>query len=94
MHSNDILAYQNDIRAKAKSVTIPGMEWEDVSQEVMLHLLQVLHKYDPAKSSLRTFVSRVATNKILDLVRRSRAKKRGLLETVSLDALLEAGFEY
>jgi RNA polymerase sigma factor (sigma-70 family) len=94
MHTNDILAYQNDIHAKAKSVIIPGMEWEDISQEVILHLLQVLHKYDPTKSSPRTFVSRVATNKIRDLLRRSRAKKRGLMETVSLDALLEAGHEY
>jgi RNA polymerase sigma factor (sigma-70 family) len=89
----DILAYQNDIRAKAKMANIPGMEWEDVFQEVMLHLLLVQSKYDASKAGPRTFVCRVATNKIRDLMRRSRAKKRGMFETVSLDALVEAGLE-
>lgn len=90
----DILAYQDDIRAKAKTAHVPGMEWEDVFQEVMLHLFLVQGKYDSKKSGPRTFVCRVATNKIRDLIRRSHAKKRGLLETVSLDALLEAGFDF
>jgi RNA polymerase sigma factor (sigma-70 family) len=89
----DILAYQNDIRAKAKKVRISGMESEDIFQEVVLHLLQVRDKFNPVKSSARTFVSRVATNKIRDLIRRSRAQKRSLHEVVSLDALLEAGLE-
>lgn len=89
----DILAYQNDIRAKAKMVRIPGMDWEDVFQEVILHLLLVQTKYNPAKSSPRTFICRVATNKIRDLIRKSRAQKRGLYDTVSLDALVEEGFE-
>jgi RNA polymerase sigma factor (sigma-70 family) len=90
----DIFAYQSDIEAKAKIARIPGMEWEDVYQEVMLHLLQVQSKYNPAKASLRTFVCRVATNKIRDLARRSRAKKRGFYQTVSLEQLLEEGFDF
>jgi len=89
----DILAYQDDIRAKAKIAHIPGMEWEDIFQEVMLHLLQVQSKYNPKKGCPRTFVCRVATNKIRDLVRRSRAQKRNLYETISLDALIEDGLE-
>jgi RNA polymerase sigma factor (sigma-70 family) len=93
MHNIDILSYQKDINAKAKAAHIAGMEWEDVSQEVILHLLKIQDKYDPVKSSPRTFVSRVATNKIRDLVRRSRAQKRALYETISLDALIEEGLE-
>ena len=89
----DILAYQDDIRAKAKLAHIPGMEWEDVFQEVMLHLLLVQSKYDSKRSGPRTFVCRVATNKIRDLLRRSRAKKRSLHEEASLDALIEVGLE-
>jgi len=89
----DILAYQDDIRAKAKMAHIPGMEWEDVFQEVMLHLLLVQSKYDAKRSGPRTFICRVATNKIRDLIRRSRAQKRSLHEEVSLDTLIEAGFE-
>jgi len=89
----NILDYKNDISAKAKMAHIPGMEWEDVFQEVVMHLLTAQTKYDPSKSSPRTFVCRVATNKIRDLLRRSLAKKRGMLETVSLDALIEEGFD-
>jgi RNA polymerase sigma factor (sigma-70 family) len=89
----DILAYQNDIRAKAKIARIPGMDWEDVFQEVVLHLLLVQTKFDPTRANLRTFVSRVTTNKIRDLLRRSYAKKRGLLETISLDALIEEEYD-
>lgn len=93
MTNIDVLAYQVDIRAKARRVHVPGMEAEDIFQEVMLHLLTVQGKYDPKKSNPRTFVSRVATNKIRDLIRRSHAQKRGLLQTVSLDALIEDGFD-
>lgn len=89
----NILDYQNDIRAKARMAHIPGMEWEDVFQEVMLHLLLVQNKYDPKKSSPRTFVCRVATNKIRDLIRRASAKKRNLYDVVSLDELIEGGLE-
>lgn len=89
----DILAYQDDIRAKAKMAHVPGMEWQDVFQEVMLHLLLVQSKYDPKRSGPRTFVCRVATNKIRDLVRRSHAKKRSLHEVLSLDVLIEEGLE-
>jgi len=89
----DVLAYQDDISAKAKMAHIPGMEWEDVFQEVMLHLLIVQSKYDATRSGPRTFMCRVATNKIRDLVRRSRAQKRSLHEVVSLDELIKAGLE-
>lgn len=89
----NILDYKNDICAKAKIARIPGMEWEDIFQEVVLHLLKVQAKYNPEKSSPRTFICRVATNKIRDLLRRSLAKKRGLLQTISLDALIEEGFD-
>lgn len=89
----NILDHHNDLQAKAKTAHIPGMDWEDIYQEVILHLLKVQHKYDPKKASPRTFVCRVASNKICDLVRKSRAQKRGLYQTVSLDQLLESGFE-
>lgn len=90
----NILDHHNDLQAKAKNVHIPGMDWEDVYQEVALHLLTVQHKYDANKASERTFVCRVATNKIRDLVRRAKAQKRGLYQTISLDRLLDEGFEF
>jgi len=87
--SINILDYQRDLKAKAYRVHVAGMEAMDVLQELYLHILEVQHKYDPARSGPRTFIVRVATNKIRDLMRRASAKKRGLYETVSLDELIE-----
>ena len=91
--SINIFEYQKDIQAKAKLANIGGMEWEDIAQELYLHLWCVRNKYNPVKSSPRTFVVRVITNKIRDLARRSLAKKRNYHQLVSLDALMERGFD-
>ena len=85
--------YQNDIRAKALTTYIAGMGPDDILQEINLQLLRAESRYDPMKSSPRTFISRVATNKIRDLIRRSRAKKRNYQDAVSLDQLFELGFD-
>ncbi len=72
-----ILDFQKDIEAKAKVSNIPGMRWDDVAQEIRLHLLKKADKYDPTRgASQRTFVNRVITNKIRDLVRAAKAQKR------------------
>jgi RNA polymerase sigma factor (sigma-70 family) len=86
----NILDHKNDIYAKAKSAFVRGLEWEDIAQEIFLHLCKVVPKYDPSKASPRTFVLRVATNKIIDLRRHVSAHKRDQSKTVSLDALMEA----
>lgn len=93
MSIEDILEYRNDIQAKAKLAYIAGMDWEDIAQELYLHLWLVRHKYDSTKSSRRTFIARVVVNKIRDLARKSLAKKRNLYQTVSLDLLMESGFD-
>jgi|GEM_PF-2084429 len=90
----NIVDHQVDISAKARTASIIGMEWEDIAQELNLHILIIQHKYDPAKSSPRTFVARVATNKIRDLIRRASAqKRRSAYGIVSLDELIEGGFD-
>lgn len=85
--------YQGDIKAKALTTFISGMEPDDIIQEINLHILKAGLKYDPSRSNPRTFISRVATNKIRDLMRRSRAKKRDYQCAVSLDQLYELGFD-
>lgn len=90
----NILDFKNDVVAKAKSTHIPGMDWQDIAQELFLHLLQNLHKYDPAKgASLRTFVVKISTNKILDLARRTNAQKRYWdFRALSFEDLIEVEF--
>ncbi len=50
---------------------------EDLAQEVMLTLWQKAHLFDPIKSSLSTWLFRVARNKRIDALRRDRS---GLLD--------------
>ena len=70
------------------------MEWEDISQELFLHVWQKRDKFNPSKSSERTFVIRIITNKIIDLIRKANAQKRfAENNAVSLDQMIEDGFD-
>lgn len=44
----------------------------DLTQEIFISMLQSLLHYDPSKSSFRTWLYRVATNKVIDQRRRYR----------------------
>jgi RNA polymerase sigma factor (sigma-70 family) len=84
------LLYENDIRAKAKSYFIPGMDWEDIAQELRLVLWLNLHKFKPKRASERTFANRIMENKIKDLAKSANRKKRWIDSNyISLDKLLE-----
>ena len=48
---------------------------EDLVQEVMTVLWHKAHLYDPAKSSLSTWLFRIARNRRIDLVRRDRSDR-------------------
>ena len=47
---------------------------EELTQEVMLTLWRKAHLFDPAKSSLATWLFRIARNKRIDALRRQRAE--------------------
>ncbi len=87
----NIFDFQGDIIAKAKTTRIKGMDWEDIAQELYLHLLKNIHKYDASRGACqRTFVVRVITNKIRDLARTTNAQKRYLdYNALSLEELSE-----
>ena len=52
-----------------------AMEAEELVQEVMVVLWNKAHLYDPAKSSLSTWLFRVARNRRIDAARRKRAAR-------------------
>lgn len=92
--SINILSFQNDIIAKSKSAYIKGMEWQDIAQELNLHLWIKREKYNPEKAGERTFVVRIITNKIRDLIRKANAQKRFAdNNAISLEQLMESGFD-
>ncbi|MEP3524165.1 MAG: sigma-70 family RNA polymerase sigma factor [Paracoccaceae bacterium] len=48
---------------------------EEVTQDVMVTLWQKAHTYDPEKSSLGTWLFRIARNRRIDLIRRDKSNK-------------------
>lgn len=48
---------------------------EEVTQDVMVTLWQKAHMYDAAKSSLSTWLFRIARNRRIDLIRRDKSNK-------------------
>jgi len=72
--------------ARRASGKVPGLELEDLEQELMLHAHRRLNSYDPARADLWTFVDRVLSNFLANLATAARAKSRGGgTFTISLD---------
>lgn len=67
---------------------------EDLTQELLIELVQCLPSYDPVKAKRSTFISRVLDSKVASLIRRQRAQRRNFqATTVSLDELTEEQIE-
>jgi hypothetical protein len=48
---------------------IPGMDREDIEQDLVLDLLQRIGRHDPARASLETFAEHVLDNRVATLTR-------------------------
>ena len=53
---------------------------DEIAQDAMLTLWQKAHLFDPAKSSLATWLTRIARNRRIDLLRRARVDYRDPFE--------------
>src|SRR5688572_18806033 len=67
------------VRVRARELTIrcrlPADERQDCEQSLLLGIFQALRQYDAKKSSINTFVDRVAKRKAISLVRERGALK-------------------
>jgi DNA-directed RNA polymerase specialized sigma24 family protein len=81
--------------ARRASGKLPGLELEDLEQELMLHAHRRLSSYDPTRADLWTYVDRVLSNFLANLTKAAGAKSRGGgTFTISLDdPSLERGSE-
>jgi DNA-directed RNA polymerase specialized sigma24 family protein len=68
----------------ARSGTLPGIDKEDIEQELMLDLLRRKGRFDPDRASFETFADRVVTNRVASLTA-STHKLRAERITISLD---------
>ena len=74
---------------------IKGMEWEDLAQELRIHLINKFNLFNPEKSLFRTWANRVMMNKIKDIVRGNYSSSDVLNQsnTLSTEELLENGLD-
>lgn len=71
--------YAADITAKAKTNFVPGMEWQDIAQELDIALWRALPKYQGRNQAKeRTFAQTVMRNRIIDLKKAANCQKRQL----------------
>ncbi|MGZ9157143.1 MAG: RNA polymerase sigma factor, partial [Candidatus Binatia bacterium] len=74
--------------ARRVRTALPGMEIEDIEQELMLHVHRRLSRFDATRGSLRTFVDRIVRNCAANLLQSLRSEKRGFgVEFISLDTI-------
>lgn len=59
----------------ARSGAVPGMDAEDIEQELRLDLIRRAPNYDPAKASFETFADRVVSNRISSLAATTQASR-------------------
>ena len=65
---------------------LPGLDLEDLEQELMLHAHRRMSSYDPARADLWTYVDRVLSNFLANLAKAASAKSRGSgISAISLD---------
>ncbi len=69
--------HEDIIISKAIKTWIPNSDWEDIAQELRIHLWLKKDTFDPNKgASVKTFVNRVLDNKIRDFKKTANRKKR------------------
>lgn len=81
------------IDKEAQKHNIPGMEWQDIAQEVKTRLWLKFELYDASKSSLKTWANKVMRNCIRNLIRDSKNSKQYLNRAISIDELQEEGYD-
>lgn len=68
----------------ARSGAVPGLDAEDIAQELREEVLRRAEHFDPARACFDTFVDRIIKNRIADLARQSEAAK-AIRKTQSFD---------
>jgi RNA polymerase sigma-70 factor (ECF subfamily) len=84
----------NFIKSKARELVVkygfPWSEFENLQQEMLLDLIQRLPKFDPRRSPLNAFITRIVNNKGADLIwQRSSPSRERIRCEISIDLVLE-----
>jgi len=87
----ELKKFDKTIIKLAKTYTIKPLDWEDIAQELRVHLWKNREKYDPNRAEFKNWAYILCRNKIRDLARYYKAKKRDSSKDLSLEMLEEEG---
>ena len=68
--------YAGDVLRAARRVLRDASLAEEAAQDAFVHLWRRPGSFDPGRGSLKTFLSTIARNKAIDLVRKEEARER------------------
>lgn len=80
---------EKDIVCKSQMFEIDGLSPDDIAQLLREKIWSVRNKYNPKKSSIKTFTSFVIRNYLKDLYKKSKNKKEILNRSISLEKFKE-----
>jgi len=84
-----IYKYYKDIYAYMYKQTLNKELSMDLTQEIFISMLQSISNYDEGKSSFRTWLYKIATNKLIDYYRSRQYKNSSILVSIDDYALHE-----
>ncbi len=82
---NNLEQFESTIIKLAKTYHIPPLEWEDIAQELRIHLWLKRDKFDSQKREYKNWAYIVCRNKIRDLARYYQRKKRDSRKDIRLE---------
>jgi len=87
-----ISTYYHEIYCYMYKQTIDKELAMDLTQEIFISMLQSIKNYNERKSSFRTWLYRIATNKVVDYYRSSAFRQAQISECLEEDLADEADF--
>ena len=85
--------FETTILKLAKTWNIPPLEWQDIAQELRIHLWLKEQEHGEGIKDYNNWAYITCRNKIRDLAKYYQRGKRDHRKIVSLEALIEDGFD-
>ena len=91
---DNLTQFEPTILKLAKSYSIPPLEWQDIAQELRIHLLLKEKSAKIPIKSYKNWAYILCQNKIKDLARYYQREKRDYRKQVSLEEFRNENGEY
>ena len=94
MELKNLEQFEPTILKLAKTWNIPPLEWQDIAQELRIHLWQQEEKRTTKIKNYNNWAYISCRNKIKDLAKYYQRKKRDVRKTISLNVLMDKGMDF